>query len=62
MGLLDLITNTVEGVAQVAINTVKLPVAVIVDTSGETSATSDAADRIFDGIDKIGDAKARDHG
>lgn len=53
MGIFDLVVNTIEGVAETAVNTAKLvatPVTVIFDED----APSDAVDGIKKGIGKIG--------
>lgn len=58
MGLFDLATNTIEGVAETAVNTAKLvatPVTVIFDGD----APHDAADGIKKGIEKIGKTNSK---
>lgn len=61
MGLLDLIKNTAEGVAQVAVNTAKLPLAAVVAPLDNGQSIADAAQAITDGVEKIGVAeKAND--
>lgn len=62
MGLFDLVKNTVEGVAQAAVNVVKMPVAVVVAPLDDGKAIAEAADGITEGVGKIGDAEGRDHG
>lgn len=57
MGLFDLLKNTVEGVAQVAVNTVKLPLAAVVAPLDNGQSVADAAKGITEGVEKIGDAK-----
>lgn len=57
MSLFNLISNTVEGVTQTALGTVKLvasPVTQLVDIESEKSHAEDAVDNISDGINKIG--------
>lgn len=57
MGLFDLVKNTVEGVAQVAVNTVKLPLGVLVSPLDDGRSIVDAAKGIAEGVEKIGDAE-----
>lgn len=54
MGLFDLITNTVEGVAETTLNTAKLVVSPIVAPLDEGKAMEDSVDGISKGIEKIG--------
>lgn len=57
MSLFNLISNTVEGVTQTALGTVKLvasPITQLVDLESEKSHAEDAVDNISDGINKIG--------
>lgn len=62
MGLLDLIKNTAEGVAQATANVVKLPLGVLVAPLDDGRSIAEAAKGVADGVDKIGDAEARDDG
>ena len=62
MGLFDLVKNTVEGVAQAAVNIVKLPVAVVVAPLDDGKAIAEAADGIAEGVGKIGVAEGRADG
>lgn len=62
MGLFDLIRNTVEGVAQVAVNTMKLPLAAVVAPLDDGRSIADAAKGITEGVEKIGDAEECDDG
>lgn len=57
MGLFDLVKNTVEGVAQVAVNTAKLPLAAVVAPLDNGQSVVDAAKAITEGVEKIGDAE-----
>lgn len=62
MGLFDLLKNTVEGAAQVTVNLVKLPAAVIVAPLDEGNAIGEAAVGIVEGVSKLGEAEGRDDG
>ncbi len=62
MGLFDLLKNTVEGAAQVAVNAVKLPAAVLVAPLDDGKSIADAAKGVAEGVRKIGDAEDRDDG
>lgn len=53
MGLFDFVTNTVEGIAQTAVGTVKLAASPIT-TIVKEDAVDDALDTIDNGIEKIG--------
>lgn len=53
MGLFDLLTNTVEGVTQTAIGTVKIVASPITGLVKEDAA-EDAMENIEDGVEKIG--------
>lgn len=54
MGILDLIANTIEGVAQTAINTTKAAVGVAIAPMDDAETLVDAGDGIADGLNKIG--------
>jgi hypothetical protein len=54
MGLLDLITNTVEGAAQVAVNVVKAPVGIVTLPLDDGQTIKDAASGIVEGLEKVG--------
>lgn len=62
MGLFDLVMNTVEGVAQAAVNIVKLPAAVVVAPLDDGKAIAEAADGLAEGVSKVGQAEERDNG
>lgn len=62
MGLFDLLMNTVEGAAQVTVNLVKLPAAVIVAPLDDGKAIGEAAAGIVEGVSKLGEAEGRDDG
>ena len=62
MGLLDLIKNTAEGVAQATVNVVKLPLGALVAPIDDGRSIAEAAKGVSDGVGKIGDAEARDDG
>jgi hypothetical protein len=57
MSLFNLISNTVEGVAQLAVNAVKLPIAALVAPLDEGKAVADAANGVVAGVEKIGKAE-----
>lgn len=57
MGIFDLLTNTVEGVAQAAVNVVKLPVSVLVAPLDDGRSIQEAAEGVVEGIQKIGDTR-----
>lgn len=61
MGIFDLLTNTVEGVAQAAVNVVKLPVSVFVAPLDDGKSIADAANGVLEGVKKIGDAGDADN-
>jgi hypothetical protein len=54
MGLLDLITNTVEGAAQVAVNVVKAPVGIVALPLDDGQTVKDAAAGVVEGLEKVG--------
>lgn len=56
MSLWDLVSNTAEGVAQMAVNTAKLAVSPIVAPLDQGKAMEDSADGIAEGLEKIGKA------
>jgi hypothetical protein len=57
MGIFDLLKNTVEGTAQVAVNAVKLPVGVVIAPLDDGKSIAEAASGIVEGVNKIGDAE-----
>lgn len=62
MGLFDLLKNTVEGVAQATVNVAKMPLGVLVAPLDDGKSIAEAANGIAKGVEKIGDAEARDDG
>ncbi len=56
MSLWDLVSKTVEGVAQVTVNAAKLAVSPIVVPFDGGEALEDSADGIAEGLEKIGKA------
>jgi len=54
MGLFDLLSNTIEGVAETTINTAKLVVSPIAAPFDEGEAMEDSVDGIVKGVEKIG--------
>ena len=59
MGLFDLVANTVEGVAEVAVNVVKAPIGVATMTFDEGETLDEAGDGITKGLSKIGKSSPR---
>lgn len=57
MGIFDLITNTVEGAAQAAINVVKAPVGIIVAPMDQGETVQDALSGVVEGLEKVGKAE-----
>ncbi len=60
MGIFDLVLNTVEGAVQVAVNTAKVSVGVVVGVVDDGKTVSDAIDGIEDGLEKIGKAEPQE--
>jgi hypothetical protein len=60
MSIFDLLKNTVEGVAQVTVNVVKLPVGAVIAPLDDGKSIVDAASGIVEGVNKIGDAEETD--
>ena len=56
MGFLSLLTNTIEGAAEVAVNTAKLVVSPLAAPFDEGQAMADSAEGIRKGVGKIGNA------
>lgn len=54
MGIFDLITNTIEGAAEVAVNTAKVVVGAAIIPLDEGKTANDAIDGIRGGAEKIG--------
>lgn len=53
--MFGIITNTIEGITEVAVNTVKLPIAVVAEPFiDDKSPTEETFKRIVEGVDKIG--------
>jgi len=59
MGLFDILTNTVEGVADVAVNVVKATIGVATLMFDEGETLDEAGDGISKGLSKIGKSSAR---
>ena len=62
MGLFNLITNTVEGVAQTAIGATKAAAGVVSSPIDEGKTIESGLDNIREGVDKIGSAKGEQDG
>lgn len=54
MGILDLVTNTVEGVAEITVNSAKLIVSPLAAPFDEGKAMGDSAEGIRKGVEKVG--------
>ena len=57
MSILDLITNTIEGAAQVAVNVMKAPIGIVVSPVDDGKTALDAVGGLVDGLSKIGRAE-----
>lgn len=60
MGLLDLVSNTVTGVAEVTVNSAKLGVGVVAAPLDDGETLDQAVDGIRSETDKIGKSEAED--
>jgi hypothetical protein len=58
MGLFDLISNTVEGIAEVAVNTAKVAAGVAIAPVDGGEALKDAGQGVLNGLRKVGSGKA----
>jgi hypothetical protein len=56
MNIFDMLSNTVEGIAEVAVNTVKAPIGVVILPLDGGATVVDAASGVSDGLKKIGKA------
>jgi len=54
MGIFDLLTNTIEGVAQTAIGATKATVGVIVAPLDDGDTLDDGLENMRDGVEKVG--------
>jgi hypothetical protein len=59
MGIFDMISNTVEGVAQVALSPVKATIGLVVAPLDDGETVANAAEDLVEGARKIGSAKSR---
>lgn len=57
MGIFDLLTNTVEGVAEVTANVVTAPLGVAMVMFDDGKAMEETSDGIANGLSKIGSTK-----
>jgi len=61
MGLFNLLTNTVEGVAQTAIGATKTAAGVVAAPLDDSKTLHSGLDNIREGVNKIGSAKGDEH-
>lgn len=52
--MFNLISNTIEGIAEIAINTVKAPIGMLVLPLDDGQTLCDSVDGIVDGLEKVG--------
>lgn len=60
MGLFDLVTNTVEGVASATVNTVKTVAGVAVVSLDDGETAKEGMEGVRKGVSKIGDSDSKE--
>lgn len=58
--MFGIIANTIDGVLQAGINTVKIPVGVVVSPLDDGKTLEDSVDGLIEGLERIGDEASSD--